>query len=221
MSETVLITGGEGGIARVLKKRLERDGYHVVALGKDVYDVTFERNSQYYMKKHQPDILVNNAGVFYPGSIKDGSVREWMETLYVNIMGSYYATRYALAFGCRKFIHIGASSSLDARYPGFSAYNVSKAGLVALSNSLSVEGYCSVCVSPGRTDTRLRDRMAPGEDKKIRLSPVDLAGEIVWILDNIEGFSGCEIVVKKASSGSIYVYRRKCGLDYGGERWIH
>lgn len=217
----MLITGGMGTIAQGLKKTLEKSGYSVVALGKNEYDVTFEANAQYYMKKYHPDILVNNAGVIYPGSIVDGSVRDWMETLYVNLVGAYYASRYAIRYGCRKIINIGSSSSLDARYPMWSSYNVSKAGLVALTRSLDLEGVYAVCVSPGRTDTPLRDKTHPTDEPGERLSVDELCREILLCIQRIEQLSGMEVVVKKLPhGGGVYVYNRTCRVDWGN-RWIH
>lgn len=215
-----MITGGKGCIAKGLDKALAKRGYLVIDLGKDEYDITFESNSKYYMKKYQPDILINNAGVIYPGNIVDGSVHDWMETLYVNLVGSYYASRYAIQYGCKKILNIGSSSSLDARYPGWSSYNVSKAGLVALTRSLHVEGIKSICVSPGRTDTPLRDRTHPWEDKGTRLSVSELCEQVLFLLDRIEQLSGMEIIVKKLSGRGVLVYNRKCGIDYG-VKWIH
>ena len=220
MTESVVISGGEGDIAQGLRKELEKNGYRVFAPGRQHLDVKHEWDARHYMEEHKPDILINNAGVFYPMDVSGGKSSLWVETLFVNLIGAYYCSRHAIRSGCTRVINIGASSALDARYKGFSGYNASKAGLVALTKSLSLEGVLSVCVSPGRTDTRMRESMAPGEDKRLCLTVGELAREVVFVLSRIGQLNGCEMVIKKIGGGGICVYHRMTWVDWG-ERWIH
>ena len=64
------------------------------------------------------------------------------------------------ASGGGRIVTLGSLSGVYAteKFPGLGAYNVSKNGIVGLTESLAVEGrdhdISAVCVSPGAVDTR-------------------------------------------------------------------
>ena len=71
MSEKVLITGGNGGIAQVLKQLLEAEAYEVWAPSRSEMDVTNWQSIEAAMQQFTPDILVNNAGFVVPQSVRE------------------------------------------------------------------------------------------------------------------------------------------------------
>jgi short-subunit dehydrogenase len=88
------------------------------------------------------DLLVNNAGVGSGGAVGAAPIEDWRWTLEVNLFGVIH--------GCHVFVpmlreqghgHVlnvaSAAGFLSA--PQMGAYNVSKAGVVALSETLSAE----------------------------------------------------------------------------------
>ncbi len=88
------------------------------------------------------DLLVNNAGVAAGGRIDVASMDEWRWIVDINLLG--------VVRGCRTFTplfkeqrsgHIVNTASLAGlvHAPGMSAYNTVKAGVVALSETLSHE----------------------------------------------------------------------------------
>lgn len=96
---------------------------------------------------HAPTLVINNAGVGAGGTpIGEMSIEDWNWTLGVNLWGPIH--------GCHVFapilraagdstpprgiINVASAASFGAA-PGMSAYNVSKAGVLSLSETLSAE----------------------------------------------------------------------------------
>jgi NAD(P)-dependent dehydrogenase (short-subunit alcohol dehydrogenase family) len=88
------------------------------------------------------DVLINNAGVSSGGLFWDLSLEDWDWQISVNLMG--------VVKGCKAFVPMLieqrsgrivniASMAALMQAPGMSNYNVAKAGVVALSESLLVE----------------------------------------------------------------------------------
>lgn len=87
------------------------------------------------------DVLVNNAGVASGGFFSQLSLEDWDWQLSINLMG--------VVKGCKAFLPLiqhsqgriinVASMAALMQGPGMSNYNVAKAGVVALSESLLVE----------------------------------------------------------------------------------
>ena len=117
------------------------------------------------------DLLVNNAGVGAAGPVGEASLEDWRWVVDINLNGVLY--------GCRAFaprmkrdgrgtIVNVASIAAFARAPMMGAYNVSKAAVVALSETLRAEclshgvGVTVVCPSFFRTNIGRSSRVAPG-----------------------------------------------------------
>lgn len=88
------------------------------------------------------DILVNNAGIAAVGTVDETSETDWNHMLNINLMG--------VVRGCRTFVpmlkaqqsgHIANVASFAglACGPGMASYNVAKAGVIALSETLRGE----------------------------------------------------------------------------------
>ncbi|HZZ48896.1 MAG TPA: SDR family NAD(P)-dependent oxidoreductase [Pseudonocardia sp.] len=89
-----------------------------------------------------PSLLVNNAGVGAGGqTIEDTSLAEWQRVLDINLWGVIHGCRVftpLLREGGGGIINV-ASAAGFASAPSMGAYNVSKAGVVALSETLAAE----------------------------------------------------------------------------------
>jgi NAD(P)-dependent dehydrogenase (short-subunit alcohol dehydrogenase family) len=121
------------------------------------------------------DILVNNAGVYGPmGSIDSIDWNEWVQAIAINLMGTVYCSRKAVAafkpnrYG--KIINLsggGATSPL----PGISAYAASKAAVVRFTETLALEvkefGIDVNAVAPGALATRLTDQLIAAGPERI------------------------------------------------------
>src|SRR5215469_6683293 len=115
------------------------------------------------------DILVNNAGVYGPmGAIDVLDWDQWVDALRINLVGTAYCARRAIAiFKARRYGKIinmsggGATKPL----PGLSVYAASKAAVVRLTETLALEvkdwgiDVNAVAAGPGRVGAALHAQM--------------------------------------------------------------
>ena len=118
------------------------------------------------------DILVNNAGIVRPGTVHDGSISDWDETIAVNVRGVFLMSKFAaqrmLEQGGGVIIHnasIAGVKGLKDR----AAYSASKGAVVALTKAMAID-YVDKnirvnCLNPGTTLTpSLQDRIDAFDD---------------------------------------------------------
>jgi len=186
MKQVVVITGGNGDIAKAIEKKLKLK-YVVYTPSKEELDVTYEHNIMTYFEMVKPDILINAAGYIKPQSIKELDAWDVYKQLDVNLMGAIFCSKYAILNGVKFILHIGSSAGIKGK-AGWSAYCISKAGLIMFNECLNAEGINSMILSIGRTDTKMRSKLFPDEDKSTLLTPKEVAEEIYNILEYREGY---------------------------------
>lgn len=202
----VFITGGKGDIARAIKMCLS--GYKVLAPSHKNFDVTHPDYDM--LNKFNPDFIINNAGFIKPCLLKDIDY-DFVRHFTINTFYPIRLSQWAIKNGCLGVIHIG-SSSIDAKNE-WGPYCASKMALRVLSETLSIEGFPSVVISPGRTDTHMRNHLYPEENKSTLLEPLDVAIVARDVLSNIDVFDGKEILIKNIK-GKIVRVIRKIGYNY-------
>ena len=107
------------------------------------------------------DILVNAAGIFVSGLIGDLTAEDWDRQLAVNLKGQFLFAKYAVEQMKSRGGAIVNISSIDAfaGYPSCTAYDASKAAILAFTRSLAVEcgpdGIRVNAICPGYTETPL------------------------------------------------------------------
>ena len=136
--------------------------------------------------------LVCAAGVLTPAPFAGTTSALWHETLGVNLTGTFLCCRAAFtamaAAGGGRIINIASLSGVYAteKFPGLAAYNVSKFGVIGLTEAIAVEGkehgISAVCLSPGAVDTEMLRRANPA--LRPGLTPDDVAELIVALLDS-------------------------------------
>jgi NAD(P)-dependent dehydrogenase (short-subunit alcohol dehydrogenase family) len=146
--------------------------------------------------------LVCAAGVLTPAPFAGTTSAMWRETLAVNLTGTFLCCRAAFSAmvgaGGGRIVNIASLSGVYAteKFPGLAAYNVSKYGVVGLTEALAVEGkehgISAVCLSPGAVDTEMLRRANPS--LRAGLGPDDVAELIVALLDSpLAAASGANI----------------------------
>ena len=136
--------------------------------------------------------LVCAAGVLTSAPFGETTLDVWEETLGVNLTGSFLCCRAAFtamrAAGEGRIVNIASLSGIYAteKFPGLAAYNVSKYGVIGLTEAIAVEGkqhgISAICVSPGAVDTQMLRRANP--ELRPGLTPGDVAELILALLDS-------------------------------------
>lgn len=136
--------------------------------------------------------LVCAAGVLTAAPFAETTWDIWQETLGVNLTGSFLCCRAAFAAmraaGEGRIVNIASLSGIYAteKFPGLAAYNVSKYGVIGLTEAIAVEGrphgISAICVSPGAVDTAMLRRANPA--LRPGLTPGDVAELILALLDS-------------------------------------
>jgi 3-oxoacyl-[acyl-carrier protein] reductase len=136
--------------------------------------------------------LVCAAAVLTPARFTETSAEIWDETLGVNLTGTFLCCRAAFAAmragGGGRIVNIASLSGVYAteKFPGLAAYNVSKYGVIGLTEAIAVEGkehgISAICVSPGAVDTEMLRRANPA--LRPGLTPDQVAGLIVALIDS-------------------------------------
>jgi NAD(P)-dependent dehydrogenase (short-subunit alcohol dehydrogenase family) len=87
-----------------------------------------------------------------------------------------------------RIVNIASLSGVYAteKFPGLTAYNASKFGVIGLTESIAVEGkefgISAICISPGAVDTEMLRRANP--ELRPGLTPDQVANLIVALLDS-------------------------------------
>ena len=140
----------------------------------------------------QLSALVCAAGVLTPAPFAATTSDMWHETLGVNLTGTFLCCRAAFTAmapaGQGRIVNIASLSGVYAteKFPGLAAYNVSKYGVIGLTEAVAVEGkehgISTICLSPGAVDTEMLRRANPA--LRPGLTPDDVAELIVALLDS-------------------------------------
>ena len=156
------------------------------------------------------DILINCAGIVAVRPFVEMDATTWDQVINTNLRGTFLCCREAFRMMTvqKKGVILNLSSLSGVKgvekFPGLSAYNVSKAGVAGLTEILAVEGKSHnirVCaVSPGAIDTEMLRQAAP--HLKAGMTPEDLAEILLFLADDSgRMFSGSNIELFTNMSG--------------------
>lgn len=160
--------------------------------------------SQIHDRHGSIDVLLNIAGYAEPRSLLDTSARNLVTTFTVNVFAMLLLTREVVRHmqgRPTKVVNIASTAGITAR-PGWVAYAASKAAVVSLSQTLSEElagtGVKIYTISPGRTATELRRKLAPEEDPSTIMQPDAVADVIAMLVGEGERtLDGQNIIVRQ------------------------
>lgn len=162
------------------------------------------------------DVLINNAGVASGGWFEDLSLEDWDWQISINLMGVVKGCKaflpLLLAGAGGRIINIASMAAL-MQAPGMSNYNVAKAGVVALSESLLCElrprGVQVHVVCPSFFQTNLMDSFR-GPDSASR-------DDIARLLESspISAADIADIIFRESQAGAFMILPH----DKGREAW--
>ncbi|HEU4581222.1 MAG TPA: SDR family NAD(P)-dependent oxidoreductase [Polyangiaceae bacterium] len=191
-----VITGASGGIGRALALRFAPSVEHMTLIGRDArrlgelagdvarrgararslvarFDSSEELQelAQELGRSTTVSVLLHAAGEFVKEPVACLAGADFERSLRVNLSAPYVLTRAllgALQRGAGDVVFIN-SSAVGQRRAGLSAYGASKAGLVALADSLRQEcnplGLRVLSVFLGATATRLQEQLHAGGEQ--------------------------------------------------------
>ncbi len=150
------------------------------------------------------DVLINAAAILVKQPFAEMTIKTWDKIMEVNLRGAVLCCRRAFDImipqGGGVIINISSLSGFPnvEKFPGLSAYNVSKYALAGLSEILAVEGQPYnirvLTVSPGAVDTEMLRQAAP--HLKPRMTPDDLARILFFLAsDDASHLSGVNIPI--------------------------
>jgi short-subunit dehydrogenase len=149
------------------------------------------------------DILLNIAGYADPQSLLDTEIDNIVTTYTINVFAMLVLIREAVRYMYdrpAKILNVASTAGITSR-PGWLAYASSKAAVVSLSATLADELAGSeikvYSISPGRTATELRRKLAPEEDPSTIMQPGQVADVIAQLMSDDEiTLDGQNIVVR-------------------------
>ena len=185
--QTVIVTGAGRGIGKGIAELFLRSGARLIGIyhtNKAAVEYFLDENREFspkidfqqldvsdhcqvekfyrYVETNYStfQVLVNNSGIRKDAIVGMMKESDWKAVIEINLSGAFYMCKFAVRnFISQKYGRIINITSPSGKmgFAGQANYSASKAGLVALTKSLSKEvatkGITVNCVSPGFIDT--------------------------------------------------------------------
>jgi len=210
---TVIVTGSTRGIGRATAELFGKSGAHVVVHGRDrsqadevaglveadggtasvvLLDLRGDSTGEELVDHAiaatgRVDVLVNNAGANVFRGIREATLNDWEDCLNLDLRAVWLCARAAArVMGQGSAIVNVSSNHAGSTLPGVFPYNVAKAGVLALTQSLAIElaplGIRTNVVCPGYIDTPINDTyfatFANPEEKRRQVEMLHPLGRI-------------------------------------------
>ena len=201
--KVALVTGASSGIGRAIALRLAKDGYAVLAAGRDterteqvrqdvpairtwIGDVTSPQSCSDLVSAcvdafGRLDVLVNNAGIFRTANAEETTDEIWTQTIAINLNAAFFLSRAALPQLRRSrgvIVNVASDWGLVGGKQAV-AYCASKGGMVLMTKAMALdhaeEGIRVNAICPGDVETPMlyQDGAARGLDPAASLSEAD------------------------------------------------
>jgi NAD(P)-dependent dehydrogenase (short-subunit alcohol dehydrogenase family) len=239
VKRAAVVTGATSGIGRAAAAALAEAGWWVLANGRDEKrgrevgahlgergefapgDLTTDGMPEALIERAERSaplgLVVNCAGVHFLAGLPDTDPERWDELMALNLRAAAMTARAAIpamrTAGGGVIVNVSSEAGLVA-VPGQVAYNVSKAALLMLTQSIAVDhagdGIRAVSICPGTTRTALvEDAIASASDPNAherwlasarpakRLGrPEEIAAAIVFAAsDEVSYMTGSHLVI--------------------------
>jgi NAD(P)-dependent dehydrogenase (short-subunit alcohol dehydrogenase family) len=239
VKRSAVVTGATSGIGRAAATALAEAGWWVLANGRDEErgrevgadlgergefapgDLTTGGVPEALIERAERSaplgLLVNCAGIHFLAKLPDTDPEQWDELMALNVRAAVMTARAAIpamrTAGGGVIVNVSSEAGLVA-VPGQVAYNVSKAALLMLTQSIAVDhaedGIRAISICPGTTRTALvenaiasapdpeaHDRWLASARPAKRLGrPGEIAAAIVFAAsDEVSYMTGSHLVI--------------------------
>ena len=237
MNKVAFITGGSRGIGKAISERFAKEGYDLIINYKEKINRAEELKNELEKKYNievmlvkadlsdensitemvdqitniyrKIDVLVNNAGIVIDKEFEDRTVKDWEETLKVNLIAPFVLTK---KIGSKMFeeksgaiINISSTNGINTYYPSSVDYDASKSGLISLTYDSAVQfaPYVRVnCVAPGWVNTEMNKELEEDfikeETQKILVKrfaePKEIANVVYFLASSEASFINSEVI---------------------------
>ena len=230
--KNIIITGASGGIGNSIVKRLIENGANILASGTRIekleelkknfekikilkFDISQSDKIEEFIDNATKelggslDCIVNNAGVTQDNLAIRMSLEEWQKVIDINLTSTFLMSKFAIKKMLKnksgKIVNITSVVGHTGNL-GQANYTASKAGIIAMSKSLSIE-YAKKninvnCISPGFIKTAMTDKIDE-KYKEIIISkipsarlgePEDIANAVLFLLSNQSNYINGETI---------------------------
>lgn len=228
-AKLALVTGASRGLGLAIAEALSERGFHLILAARDrrALDRAASRlpNSTAFAcdvrdpqsvaqlaalvrSRKRLDVLINNAGIAGPSQpIASLDFAVWREVIETNLHGSFLVTQSLLPFlGKGSVVVNNLSVAARLAFPGMAAYNASKRGLLAFTETLREElrprGVRVVALLPGATATSIWRQFWPDAPHSRMLAPRTVAQAVVAAV-MLPSNASCDELVITPSAGAL------------------
>lgn len=204
---TICMSDIDGKALERAAAEIESLGGNPITFGLDVSDKDAYRQvaEKFLADVGGIDLLVNNAGVGDGGYVEDYGLENWDWLLSINLHGVIYGNALFIPqFKKQKsgaIINV-ASAAAFTSLPRMAAYNVSKAGVRALSETMDAElrahGVTVSCVMPTFFKTKVM-QYARGNEEEVNMS------RMIFATSDLTPEQVAKNVLKKAGKGKFHI----------------
>ena len=218
-NKNIIVTGASGGIGNAIVEKLYKEGANILATGTRIekleelkskfdnirilkFDILQHEKIEEFINNATNelggslDCIVNNAGITKDNLTIRMNLDEWKNVIDINLTSTFLMCKYSIKKMLKnkagKIINISSVVGHTGNV-GQANYTASKAGIVAMSKSLSIE-YAKKnininCISPGFINTAMTDQIDEKYKEAIiakipsnRLGkPQDIANAVIFL----------------------------------------
>ena len=220
--KVAIVTGASKGIGRATVEALLARGAAVAGWGRSAPEDLVHDRFQFFacdvrdevavtealtntVRELGPEIhvLVNNAGLGISGPVDGFKSEDWKLMFDTNVHGTFFCSRAVLPQMKRQQLgHIINIASIAGTtgIENMAGYCATKFAVRGFSQSLFKEvrndGIKVTCISPGSTQTNFFDDIPGATANESMMSPVDIAGFIIYSLETPFNFHVVEVEMR-------------------------
>jgi NAD(P)-dependent dehydrogenase (short-subunit alcohol dehydrogenase family) len=223
--QLALVTGASRGLGLAIAEALSERGFHLILAARNERTLTraaarlpnatpcacdvrdpesVARLTALVRRRKRLDVLVNNAGIAGPSQpIASLEYDVWREVIETNLHGTFLVTQALLPLmGKGSVIVNNLSVAARISFPGMAAYNASKRGLMAFTETLREElrprGVRVVALLPGATATDIWKQFWPDAPHRRMLSTHTVAQAVAFAVTQPATANLDEVVISPA-----------------------